>query len=195
MKIYYLMGKSASGKDTIYKRLLEDETLELEPIIIYTTRPMRSYEMDGREYHFVSVERMKELELSGKVIEKRSYNTVHGIWNYFTVYDEKLSKASDENFLMLGTLESYIKVRDYFTDGVVEPLYIYVEDGERLQRALTRERAQENPKFEEMCRRFMADQIDFSKEKLDEAGINKFYINDDMDKCIDEIKKVIELNK
>lgn len=195
MKIYYLMGKSASGKDTIYKRLLEDDLLKLEPVIIYTTRPMRSHEMEGREYHFVSVERMKELELSGKVIEKRSYNTVHGIWNYFTVYDEKLSAATNENFIMLGTLESYVKVRDYFTAGVVEPIYINVEDGERLARALSRERSQENPKYEEMCRRFMADQIDFSKEKLDSAGISKFYENVDIDKCIDEIKKQIYLNK
>lgn len=40
-KIFYIMGKSSSGKDTIYRRLLEDKELELRNIILYTTRPMR----------------------------------------------------------------------------------------------------------------------------------------------------------
>ena len=40
-KIFYIMGKSSSGKDTIYKKLLGDRELELRNIILYTTRPMR----------------------------------------------------------------------------------------------------------------------------------------------------------
>ncbi len=53
-KIFYIMGKSSSGKDTIYNRLRTDETLELSKLILYTTRPMREGEMQGREYHFVA---------------------------------------------------------------------------------------------------------------------------------------------
>ena len=52
-KIFYIMGKSSSGKDTIYSRLLQDEAMQLKKIILYTTRPMREGEQDGREYHFV----------------------------------------------------------------------------------------------------------------------------------------------
>lgn len=45
-------------------------------------------------------------------------------------------------------------------------IYIEVEDGERLARALHREGKQEEPRYEEMCRRFLADQVDFSEEKI-----------------------------
>ena len=50
-KLFYVMGKSASGKDTIYKRLLK-EMPELETATLYTTRPMRDGEKDGVEYYF-----------------------------------------------------------------------------------------------------------------------------------------------
>ena len=40
-KIILLMGKSASGKDAVYRNLLQDETLSLKKVVLYTTRPMR----------------------------------------------------------------------------------------------------------------------------------------------------------
>ena len=48
-KIYYIMGKSSSGKDTLYKELLQ-RLPELKPLILYTTRPMREGERNGVEY-------------------------------------------------------------------------------------------------------------------------------------------------
>ena len=40
-KIFCVMGKSASGKDTIYNKILQDDSLMLSRIIPYTTRPIR----------------------------------------------------------------------------------------------------------------------------------------------------------
>ena len=51
-KIYCVMGKSSSGKDSIYHQIMEKGVLALKPIIPYTTRPIRDGEQDGREYHF-----------------------------------------------------------------------------------------------------------------------------------------------
>mgnify|MGYP000276072254 CR=1 FL=1 len=65
-----------------------------------------------------------------------------------------------------GTLESFKKMRKYYGEDAVCPVYVQVEDGERLSRALNREREQENPRYEEMCRRFIADQSDFSEENI-----------------------------
>ena len=48
-KLFYIMGKSASGKDTIYQRLLRNSEFSLERLVIYTTRPIRDGELDGRE--------------------------------------------------------------------------------------------------------------------------------------------------
>ena len=55
-KMIYLMGKSSTGKDTIYKALLQDESLSLKKIIPYTTRPVRSGEKPGEEYFFTDDE-------------------------------------------------------------------------------------------------------------------------------------------
>lgn len=183
-KIFYLMGKSASGKDTIYKKIRE-LLPQLHTIIIYTTRPIREGEKDGVEYHFVNDEKLQEFQKAGKVIELREYNTVHGVWKYFTVDDGQFD--AEDNYIAIGTLESYRKLRKYFGDEKLIPIYIEVEDGLRLERALSRERKQAVPKYEEMCRRFLADAADFSAEKLAEAGITRKFLNVDMDKCIHEI--------
>ena len=190
-KIFYLMGKSASGKDTIYKKIKE-QMPQLRTIVIYTTRPIREGETDGVEYFFVDDVRRAELEKAGKVIELREYNTVHGIWKYFTVDDGQFDE--DGHVLAIGTLESYQKMRKYFGDDKMVPFYIEVEDGLRLDRALAREHKQKEPKYEEMCRRFLADSLDFAPEKLAEAGIEKKYQNIDIEICIEEIMLGIRAN-
>ena len=182
-KIFYLMGKSSSGKDTMFKKLIEDKALGLKTIVGYTTRPMREGERDGVEYFFVDEEKMLLLEAEGKVIERRSYNTVHGIWSYFTVDDGQVNLDSDDKYLLIGTLESYEKVRNYYGKEYLIPLYISVDDGLRLQRALDRERQQDKPKYAEMCRRFLADEADFAKENIDRCEITVSYENVDLESC------------
>lgn len=190
-KIFYIMGKSASGKDRIYSLLLGREELELKKMVLYTTRPIRAGEENGREYYFTDEEQLEKFRISGKLIEFRSYDTVHGVWTYFTADDGQI-RSDGADYLGIGTLESYQKMREYYGADRVCPIYIQVEDGERLQRALLREKQQKNPKYAEMCRRFLADQEDFSEEKIDESGIAIRFENDDLDKCVEKIIKYIK---
>lgn len=182
--IFYIMGKSSSGKDTIYNRIRLEENLL--PVVLYTTRPMRENEENGREYHFVDRACFDKMKSEGKVIEERIYNTIHGEWIYFTSRDSiDIEKG---NCIGIGTLESYVKIKEHFGEAVV-PIYIEVEDGLRLARAVERERLQTNPKYAELCRRFLADSSDFSEEKLKEAGISRRFSNEgEIEECIDEIK-------
>lgn len=193
-KIFYLMGKSSSGKDTIYNKLISNKDLNLHKIVSYTTRPIREGELEGREYHFVDESRMGELDKEGRIIEKRSYQTIHGIWNYFTVNDEQIDLVQND-YLIIGTIESYIKMREYFGTQNIIPIYVEVDDGIRLERALLREKSQLEPKYSEMCRRFLADQEDFSEKNLKAANILKRYNNLDFIKCLAEITKDISLSK
>ncbi len=182
--IYYLMGKSASGKDSIYKKLIEDGFLE--KIIIYTTRPIRSGEEDGKDYHFADERTYRDILASGRIIEERLYDTAEGPWRYFTVDDGSFD--SQKNYLGIGTLESYLKLRKYYGSERVKPIYIEVEDGERLSRALKRERSQDKPKYREMCRRFLADSEDFSEQNLKDAGITERFENENFSDCLRKIK-------
>ncbi len=58
-RIFYIMGKSASGKDTIYKKLL-DRIPGLKTITPYTTRPIRDGEVNGVEYFFTTREELEQ---------------------------------------------------------------------------------------------------------------------------------------
>lgn len=175
-KIFCLMGKSSTGKDTIYKALFEQNELGLKKIIPYTTRPIREGEQDGREYHFCTEEQVREFEKKDQIVELRAYDTVYGVWKYFTVDDGQINLAKD-SYLLIGTLETYAKIRSFYGESQVVPIYIEVEDGERLFRALTREREQKKPGYTELCRRFLSDTEDFSEEKLKAAGISVRFEN------------------
>lgn len=192
-KIVYLMGKSSTGKDTIFKRLLEDSDLKLKNIVPYTTRPLRGGEKDGEEYFFTDEEGFQKLKKQGKVIEDRSYDTFHGLWRYFTVDDGQV-RLQSQDYIMIGTLEAYGKLREYFGEDRMVPVMIELDDGIRLQRALNREQKQESPKYEEMCRRFLADSADFAEEKVREAGIAIRFDNDDLESCLGKIKAYITEN-
>lgn len=189
-KIFCMMGKSSSGKDTLYKLILENEKLQLSNIVPYTTRPIRAGEQDGVEYFFVDEKGLLELSEAGKVIELRAYNTVHGIWKYFTVNDGQI-ELEHQNYLMIATLEAYEKIRDYFGADKIVPIYIEVEDGIRLQRALDREKLEPQPKYAELCRRFLADSEDFSEERLAHAGIEKRFLNETLEVTCEEIRAYI----
>lgn len=189
-RIFYLMGKSASGKDSLFKLLVNDSGLNLKTVTLYTTRPVRAEEKDGREYNFCSVDFFEKMVEENKVIESRTYNTVCGPWTYFTLDDGQIN-IKENNYIMIGTLESYEKTREYFGADALVPVYVTVENGERLTRALNREKLQENPKYAEMCRRFLADEADFSTENLDRCGIKKVFENNELKKCYEEIRNMI----
>ncbi len=190
-RIFYMMGKSSTGKDTIFKAIMKKPELDLKNMVLYTTRPIRENEENGKAYYFVDDAAADRLQAQGKVIEMRAYQTIHGIWKYFTVDDENTDLAKYD-YLSIGTLESYLKLKEYYGEKRVIPIYIEVEDGNRLERALKRERKPQNRKFEEMCRRFLADAEDFSEENLQKAGITRrFYNDNDREECINEVEEFI----
>ena len=190
-KIFLLMGKSTSGKDTIYNALIRNEELLLKKVVPYTTRPMRDGEKDGAEYFFKTEEAYLKLKEDKKIIEERTYHTNYGPWRYFTADDGQIDLTSG-NYLMIGTLESYCYIRDYFGKEKVEPILIDVDAKIRLERAMKREERQEHPKYDEMCRRFLADEEDFSEDKIKEASIEKrFYNNAEIQDCIGGISRYI----
>ena len=175
-KIFCLMGKSSSG---------------LRRLVPYTTRPIRAGEREGVEYHFVTEQKLQKLQAAGKVVELRAYETVHGIWKYFTVCEDDMGLERN-SYAVIGTLESWRAMCGYFGREIMRPVYIEVEDGLRLERALARERSQRTPDYKEMCRRFLADTEDFSEENLKTEGIARRFQNADFDFCFQEIKLFIQ---
>lgn len=97
-----------------------------------------------------------------------------------------------DSYLVIGTLNSWHSMCAYYGRTRMVPVYIEVEDGVRLERALLRERSQRCPDYKEMCRRYLADCEDFTEEKLEAEGIIKRFHNTDIGSCFEEIKLFIQ---
>ena len=191
-KLFVIMGKSATGKDSIYHEIVK-RCPQLREIITYTTRPMREGETYGKEYYFVTKEEMYEMRENGKIIECREYDTVLGPWFYFTADDGQLDFDKGD-YILISTLEGYEKLQAAFGIGSIFPFYIEVDDLERLERAVRRERSQVSPCVPELCRRFLADEEDFSEERLQMAGIEMRIVNEDLETAVENVEKLIRGN-
>lgn len=186
-KIFFFIGPSGSGKDTFFAQALE--RYQIEPIILLTTRPIRTGEVDGREYHFVTNEKMDLLEQKKQLIERRNFNTQHGIWSYATSSDS--INLENSNYLTPNTWVGFSQFMKYFPKDVLIPIYFQLEDDIRLQRCLDRELKPGNGKYNELCRRFLADKKDFTQEMLD---LYKPYIIDNngtFDETIEQIDDIL----
>lgn len=123
------MGPSSSGKNIIKSRLIKDNKFALKEMIMSTTRPKRTGEVEGREYYFKTVEEMLELEKEGKIIERRTYDTAYGPWHYFTTS----SSIDLENYNYIGdnTLEGLDQfVKFYGIENIISILIKSVDFSE-----------------------------------------------------------------
>lgn len=168
-KIVILMGPSSCGKDSIFKTLMKENPYNLQPIVLCTTRPKRDGEIEGKAYYFKTEEEMRKLEANKQIVESRVYDTFYGKWYYFTC-NEGISLDTN-NYATINTLAAYDQFCEYYGKENIIPIYIQLDSGIRLQRALNRELQQQHPKYEEMCRRFLADQQDFSLENIQKRAI------------------------
>ncbi len=190
-KIIILMGKSESGKDTIYARLLKDNPYQLQTITTCTTRPMRDGEMEGREYYFKTTEQMHQMKQLKQIVELRTYQTMFGPWHYFTVAQS--IDLNVHNYITINTLVGYDQFVSYYGNESIIPILLQMDDGIRLQRALGREQTQANPRYEEMCRRFLADAEDFSLENIQKRNINADNIIDNSSTVEETVQKVYKI--
>lgn len=74
--MFVLSSPSGAGKTTITRRLLESDS-GLEMSVSMTTRPKRSDEIDGRDYHFAEESRFRKMIENGEFLE---YAKVFGHW-------------------------------------------------------------------------------------------------------------------
>ena len=135
---------------------------------------------------------MLDLEKQGKIIEKRKYDTVYGPWYYFTPTTN--IDLENNNYIGSNTFEGLDQfVKFYGVENIIS-LLIKVDDGTRLQRALDREKKEKNPKYQELCRRFLADSIDFSEENISKRHITSIIDNNSsLDNTLEKVEKVLKL--
>ena len=96
-------------------------------------------------------------------------------------------RNSDDKYVIIATLQAYEIYLAYYGSDMVIPIYIEVDDKTRIHRAIEREDRQHRPDYVEMCRRFLADEQDFSETSIKNAGVGKRYVNAILSDCVNEI--------
>ena len=155
-----LCGESASGKSSIEKHLKTYHGYER--IVTYTTRFPRYGEVDGIDYHFISVDKFQELKEQGFFAETAIYND----WYYGTAKED----CTDDKVVVLTPhgLRQVSKIKDIN----VTSFYINVPRRDRLIKILQR-----GDSIEEAYRRNLSDvgQFDGIEDEVDYVIHNPNY--------------------
>jgi len=159
--ITVLCGKSASGKDTLFKELIERG---FEPIISTTSRPMREGETEGKEYNFVTREEFEKRLAEGRFLEHRSYDTlVNGNPDTWYYGMEKREYDRGKDYLVILDLEGAKAFKEAYKDDVFV-VGIEAPDTKRKEWAESRGSFDET----EWNRRFEDDKVKFAPENMAE---------------------------
>ena len=182
IKIIALYGKSGSGKDTIQKWLVSNFP-DSNGIVSCTTRPPRDYEIDGKDYFFLSTVEFGEKVLNGDMLEATSFRD----WMYGTSLNSLKEDKINIGVFNPEGLECLLQ--DSRLD--VLPIFIDADDKVRLIRNLNRERypdcAEIYPDCAEICRRYFTDAQDFE----DISFFSLVYNNNNFKKNFNDIIKLI----
>lgn len=163
-KIYCLIGKSSSGKDTIAKEFLKISNLQ--KLMACTTRPKRTGEEDGKEYKFI-----QKNEVDQFMCAKATFNKVDGSYDYGFV-KEKLDEEKD--YFAVASLYQIVQLHKEYPTFDFIVIFINNDEEERIIHAIKREEQQKNPDYKEICRRIIADSHDFSLNNPDYISVMVF---------------------
>lgn len=181
--IFCLLGKSASGKDTILNQVIKNGIVE--NIISTTTRPMRSNERKGVSYHFITKDEFLKKIDNGDFLEVTQYKVAvdNDTW-YYGIDNTKLD--ANKNYITILNPDGYRQIKAKIGSENVVGILVLADDKERLMRSLTRDI---NVNTLEVCRRFLADYEDFKNVENEVKYIVK---NRELQQSVNIVNKIIE---
>lgn len=175
-----LTGKTASGKDTVAARLLEKNP-QLRKVITTTSRPLRTGEVDGKDYNFISKDKFNEKIANGGFIEYVEY-----AGNF---YGTEKKELEGQNLIWRIDPSRAGQVRDLIKDREVIVIYLTVDDSVVLKRLRDRGLSEE-----EINARMKQDANFWQrfKDKYDYVVEN---VPDRLDQTLDKIRQIgVKLN-
>lgn len=180
-----LLGKSASGKDTVVNNLIHN--YGYEKIITWTTRPMRPGEKQDLTYHFTDDEDFEEKIEEGFFAEWKKYNSVFGTWYYGTAVQDITNNLN--NKIIILTPSGYEDIKEYINDE--EILSVYLDSSLRTLYKRLKFRG-DNPK--EIKRRLLHDIKDFKgiKNKVNVVIKNNTRDLDELTELIKDMHDIVK---
>lgn len=131
-----LVGESASGKSSIEKYLVDN--YGYSKVISYTTRSPRPNEVDGIDYHFVSVEQFLALKEQGFFAETAIYNN----WHYGTAKedctDDKIAVLTPHGLRQISKVDGITAISFYINVSRRDRLIKILQRGDDIEEAYRR---------------------------------------------------------
>jgi guanylate kinase len=191
-KVFMIIGKSYSGKDTLLENILSDKkfckSLKLERLVRYTNRNMRDGEEDGKTYHFVSEAKCEQFRNNDKAVIT-SFESKFGLLHYIADLSE-LKK--DKNYILAGDPESIEPYKNILGEDRLVVIYLMPPNWEIFRRFSERDDINDTTlKYKEIYRRFMDDIRKFSQSNDFLAGCHCI-IHLGKDYSIDDFKTAIK---
>ena len=173
-RMVVISGPSGSGKSTICKRLLEDPGVVFS--VSATTRKMRPGEVDGRDYHFLSVDEFRKRISRGEFIE---HAEVYG--NLYGTLRQPLEQAiaSGKLYLLEIDVQGALQLKALGEPG--QYIFIAPPDFEELRRRL-KKRNTETP---EVLERRLHKAEDEYRERI---KYDHVVVNDDLERAVAEVR-------
>lgn len=168
-----ILGLSASGKD--YATNLLSERYKLNRIVQHTTRPIRSNEINGKDYFFVDEELFLRMVNEDCFLSTRLFNTKFGDW-YYGITKDSMEKS--KNSIICIDIEGLIQIKDTINQENIISIFIEADYDIREERAKKRS----DYDLDEFKRRYKDDmnKIDRIKKNCDfvvqNNGLNDFSV-------------------
>lgn len=150
-----ISGPSASGKDFLFKKMIEEGLI---PLIKHTTRPPRNGETDGVEYNFISGELFHKKKKNNDFLSHESFIVnpdTGGTLEWFYGIDREGFNDSELSIMTPGELSQLKKIKD-FERGNYFIVFLDIDSEFRAQRLIKRKDTNDS-----IDRRIKADDEDF----------------------------------
>lgn len=152
--IFIFCGECATGKSSVEIALQK----KINRVVSYTTRPKRSNEVDGVDYHFIADEEFEKMSKEGLFLEQTSYTVSGKLLKYGLPKKGFLTDVP--NIIVLnphGVSQVFENNPEMLKNGIV--FYLKSKLPTRIDRYLNRETSSE--KYMNLAQRLKQDFIDF----------------------------------
>jgi len=183
------MGKSCVGKDSLLNLMVDKG---FKRVVSHTSRGRRSNEIEGRDYRFTSQQQMIDMINDNEFVETRSYNVVSNMTWYYGISKNEIDLNSENNYISVVDGSGFKALREYYGKDNVIGIYLWVNNRERILRAMNRCEL-DDKMVDELVRRYIDDNIKFTKEVTDNCilKINNTNLTETLEIVLRNIKNGI----
>ncbi len=175
-----ISAPSGGGKTTVIRKVLASGNGNFRYSISATTRPLRAGEVDGQDYHFLSLEEFEDKKEQGEYVE---WAEVHG--NYYATPRTPIEKWLNEGKTVFLDLDvnGGLEVKEYFNDSA---LLIFIKPPS-IESLVQRLRSRKTETQHEIDKRLKRVPEEMHKSQRYDYQI----LNEDLDNTKTEILEII----